>query len=84
MPVTASGPLRWVTPGLLGPVAAPLVLRADRRLVRPVLTVTQDDVPLRRERLSGSLAPWRSVRLPLHWTSGVDPTGGPVVVGSED
>ncbi|WP_406080101.1 FAD-dependent oxidoreductase [Streptomyces zaomyceticus] len=84
VPVTASGPLRWVTPGLLGPVAAPLVLRADRRLVRPVLTVTQDDVPLRRERLSGSLAPWRSVRLPLHWTSGVDPTGGPVVVGSED
>ncbi|MFG2899039.1 FAD-dependent oxidoreductase [Streptomyces zaomyceticus] len=84
VPVRASGPLRWVTPGLLGPVAAPLVLRADRTLVRPVLTVTQDGVPLRRERLSGSLAPWRSVRLPLHWTSGVDLTGGPVVVGSED
>ncbi|MFH9728135.1 FAD-dependent oxidoreductase [Streptomyces sp. NPDC017254] len=84
VPVTTTGPLRWVTPGLLGPVAAPLLLRTDRGLVRPVLTVTQDGVLLRRERLSGSLAPWRSVRLPLHWTSGVDLKGGPVTVGTED
>ncbi|WP_405851672.1 FAD-dependent oxidoreductase [Streptomyces sp. NBC_00090] len=85
VPVAAAGPLRWVTPGLLGPgpVAVPLLVRADRRLVRPVLTVTQDGAPLRRERLRGELVPWRTVRLGPTWTGGVDLAGGPVVVGAE-
>ncbi|MFF1510304.1 FAD-dependent oxidoreductase [Streptomyces sp. NPDC058326] len=84
VPVVTAGPLRWVTPGLLGAEAAvPLLVRAERPLVRPVVTVAQDGAPLRRERLSGSLAPWRSVRLPPHWTSGVDLEGGPVVVSAE-
>ncbi|MCX5231859.1 FAD-dependent oxidoreductase [Streptomyces sp. NPDC006553] len=78
------GPLRWVTPGLLGPVAAPLLVRPERRLVRPVLTVTQDGAPLRRMRLGGSLVPWRSVRLPARWADGVDLGGGPVVIGAEE
>ncbi|MGW1926812.1 FAD-dependent oxidoreductase, partial [Streptomyces massasporeus] len=77
-------PLRWVTPGLLGSVATPLLVRPERRLVRPVLTVTQDGVPLRRMRLSGSLVPWRSVRLPARWADGVDLGGGPVLVGAEE
>ncbi|WP_328946246.1 FAD-dependent oxidoreductase [Streptomyces sp. NBC_00250] len=84
VPVRAAGPLRWVTPGLLGPVAAPLLVRSERRLVRPVLTVTQDGAPLRRERVSGSLVPWRSVRLAQSWTDGVDLGGGPVVVAAEE
>ncbi|WP_055603922.1 FAD-dependent oxidoreductase [Streptomyces aureus] len=84
VPTGPVGPLRWVTPGLLGPVAAPLLVRPERGLVRPVLTVTQDGVPLRRMRLSGSLLPWRSVRLPARWADGVDPGGGPVVVGAEE
>ncbi|MFE9738384.1 FAD-dependent oxidoreductase [Streptomyces sp. NPDC006477] len=81
--VVTEGPLRWVSPGLLGPVAVPLLVQPERPLVRPVLTVAQGGSPLRRQRLSGSLAPWRSVRLPAHWTSGVDPERGPVVISAE-
>ncbi|CAM5464991.1 FAD-dependent oxidoreductase [Streptomyces narbonensis] len=85
VPVLTAGPLRWVTPGLLGPApAAPLLVRPDRRLVRPLLTVAQDGSPLRRARLRGEPAPWRSVRLGPEWTRGVDPAGGPVVVGAEE
>ncbi|MFE1906600.1 FAD-dependent oxidoreductase [Streptomyces gardneri] len=84
VPVLTAGPLRWVTPGLLGPAAVPLLVRPDRRLARPLLTVTQDGSALRRERLRGDQAPWRSVRLGPEWTSGVDPAGGPVVVGAEE
>ncbi|QPK43952.1 FAD-dependent oxidoreductase [Streptomyces gardneri] len=84
VPVLTAGPLRWVTPGLLGATAVPLLVRPDRRLVRPLLTVAQDGSALRRERLRGDPAPWRSVRLGPEWTSGVDPAGGPVVVGAEE
>ncbi|MFD8211239.1 FAD-dependent oxidoreductase [Streptomyces sp. NPDC059695] len=84
VPVTAAGPLRWVTPGLLGPGPAPLLVRPERRLVRPVLTVTQDGVELGRERLGGTLVPWRSVRLGARWTSGVTLSGGPVTLGAEE
>ncbi|MFD3532412.1 FAD-dependent oxidoreductase [Streptomyces sp. NPDC058664] len=84
VPVVTEGPLRWVTPSLLGPDAVPLLVRPERPLVRPVLTVTQDGTPLRRERLSGTLAPRRSVRLPPHWTSGFDLEGGPVVISAEE
>ncbi|MFC8887001.1 oxidoreductase, partial [Streptomyces cinereoruber] len=83
VPVTAVGPLRWVAPGLLGPEAGPLLVRAESRLVRPVLTVSQDGARLRRERLPATLVPWRSVRLGPGWTRGVDPAGGPVTVGAE-
>ncbi|MER7952227.1 FAD-dependent oxidoreductase [Streptomyces sp. NPDC096079] len=82
--VTAVGPLGRVTPGLLGPEPAPLLVRPDRRLVRPVLTVTQDGTALRRERLSGTLVPWRSVRLGERWTRDLDPAGGPVTVDAEE
>ncbi|MEU7296337.1 FAD-dependent oxidoreductase [Streptomyces exfoliatus] len=84
VPVETEGPLRWVSPALLGPEAVPLLVRPERRLVRPVLTVAQDGVPLRRERLGGSPAPGRSLRLPPRWTSGVDPAGGPVVVSAAE
>ncbi|MEE1816159.1 FAD-dependent oxidoreductase [Streptomyces sp. SP18ES09] len=84
VPVTTAGPLRWVAPGLLGPGPAPLLLRPERRLVRPVLTVSQDGVVLRRERLGGTLVPWRSVRLGPCWTSGAAFPGGPVTVGAEE
>ncbi|MFF5714982.1 NAD(P)/FAD-dependent oxidoreductase [Streptomyces sp. NPDC012756] len=85
VPVAATAPLRWVAPGLLGPEAATsLLVRPERRLVRPVLTVTQDGAPLRRERLGGTLVPWRSVRLGARWTSGVDLAGGPVTVSAEE
>ncbi|MFF5454979.1 FAD-dependent oxidoreductase [Streptomyces sp. NPDC012950] len=84
VPVTAAGPLRWVTPGLLGPEAAPLLVRPERRLVRPVLAVAQDGVRLRGERLRGTLVPWRSVRLGPGWTRGADPSGGPVTVRVEE
>ncbi|MGW3558332.1 FAD-dependent oxidoreductase [Streptomyces sp. NPDC000963] len=84
VPVAAAGALRWVTPGLLGPEATTLLVRPEHRLVRPVLTVSQDGVRLRRERLRGTLVPWRSVRLGPDWTRGADPAGGPVTVGAEE
>ncbi|MFJ2932659.1 FAD-dependent oxidoreductase [Streptomyces sp. NPDC087219] len=84
VPAGSAGPLRWVTPGLLGPVATPLLVRPERRLVRPVLTVSQDGVSLRRMRVGGSLVPWRSVRLARRWADGVDLGGGPVVVSAEE
>ncbi|MEU3610278.1 FAD-dependent oxidoreductase [Streptomyces sp. NPDC035033] len=87
LPVRAAGPLRWVHPGLLGPEPAPLLLRAERALVRPVLTVAQDGLPLHRARLGGTLPPWRTLRLGPRWTRAADPAGGPVVVtadGGED
>ncbi|MFD3726787.1 FAD-dependent oxidoreductase [Streptomyces sp. NPDC058671] len=83
VPVVTKGPLRWVTPGLLGPETVPLLVRPTALLVRPVLTLAQDGAPLGRHRLSGSLVPWHSVRLPSHWTRGVDLEGGPVVIGAE-
>ncbi|MYV72245.1 oxidoreductase, partial [Streptomyces sp. SID2131] len=84
VPVAAAGALRWVAPGLLGPEATTLLVRPEHRLVRPVLTVSQDGVRLRRERLRGTLVPWRSVRLGPDWTRGADPAGGPVTVGAEE
>ncbi|QES04489.1 FAD-binding protein [Streptomyces venezuelae] len=84
VPVVTAGPLRWVTPGLLGPQAPALLVRAERRLHRPVLTLTQDGAALRRERLGGTLLPWRSVRLLPHWTRGADLGGGPVVISAAE
>ncbi|MGW0121194.1 FAD-dependent oxidoreductase [Streptomyces sp. NPDC003327] len=84
VPVETAGPLRWVVPGLLGPGDAPLSVRAARPLSRPVLTVGQGGAVLRRERLRAAVVPWRSVRLGPAWTDGVDPAGGPVVVGVEE
>ncbi|MFE0775554.1 FAD-dependent oxidoreductase [Streptomyces sp. NPDC058861] len=84
VPVVVAGPLGRVTPGLLGPEATPLLVRSERRLVRPVLTVSQDGARLRRERLRGTLVPWRSVRLGPDWTRGADPAGGPVTVEAEE
>ncbi|MFB7513522.1 FAD-dependent oxidoreductase [Streptomyces sp. NPDC056144] len=81
--VEVAGPLRWVTPGLLGPTPAPLLVRPEHQLTRPVLTVTQSGAVLRRDRLHGSLVPWRSARLGPEWTRGADPAGGPVVVRAE-
>ncbi|MFF4169556.1 FAD-dependent oxidoreductase [Streptomyces sp. NPDC001744] len=84
VPVVTAGPLRWVVPGLLGPEPAPLLVRPERRLVRPLLSVAQDGARLRRERLRGTLVPWRSVRLGPEWTRGTDPAGGPVTVEAEE
>ncbi|MEU5220346.1 FAD-dependent oxidoreductase [Streptomyces sp. NPDC020807] len=129
--VTVEGPLRWVTPGLLGAGSgagigpgvgpgfgagvgpgsapgigpgsgagigpgsgagigpgsgagiAPLLVRPGLPLTRPVLTVTQGDALVRRERLPANLVPWRSARLGPAWTRGLDPAGGPVVVRAE-
>ncbi|MFF5973499.1 FAD-dependent oxidoreductase [Streptomyces sp. NPDC012769] len=81
----AAGALRWVTPGrLLGgpaaPPAPPLLLRPSTRLVRPTLTVTQDDHRLYERRLPALLDPHRSLRHTATWAGATDPAGGPVTV----
>ncbi|GHA86679.1 FAD-dependent oxidoreductase [Streptomyces termitum] len=83
-PVVAAGALARVRPDLLGPEPGPLLVRAGRVLVRPVLTVAQDGRVLRRDRLPAALLPWRPLRLGPEWTRGADPDGGPVEVGADD
>ncbi|MFV0131292.1 FAD-dependent oxidoreductase [Streptomyces sp. HMX112] len=79
--VVVDEPLRWVAPNLTGAVPGRFLVRAGRRLVRPVLVVAQDGVPLYRRRLPGTLTPSRSVSLPGAWVAGADPAGGPVRIG---
>ncbi|KKZ72796.1 FAD-dependent oxidoreductase [Streptomyces showdoensis] len=80
VPVAPEGALRWASPNrLTGPAPAVLLRPADR-LVRPLLTVTQDDRILYEARLPGLVEPHRSLRPPTGWTADVDPAGGPVVI----
>ncbi|MFF4745064.1 FAD-dependent oxidoreductase [Streptomyces chengbuensis] len=80
VPVVADGALRWTAPNLLVPrdSGVRLLLRAGRRVVRPVVTVSQDGRTLYRDRLSRPADPERSVPLTGPWADGVDGAGGPV------
>ncbi|MET9802243.1 FAD-dependent oxidoreductase [Streptomyces sp. NPDC006368] len=78
VPVVVDAPLRWVTPNRIGAGGGGFLLRAERRLEKPVVTVHQDGALLHRERLWRTVTPSRSVPLPGAWTGRVDPAGGPV------
>jgi thioredoxin reductase len=82
VPLLVAPPLRWVAPNRLAPpmTYGPFVLRTAEFLARPVLTVTQDDRVLHRQRLITTAVPNRPVRMSGRWVSGVDPAGGPVRV----
>ncbi|MFI6104718.1 FAD-dependent oxidoreductase [Streptomyces sp. NPDC051310] len=82
VPVVADAPLRWVAPNRLvpGERTARFLVRAQRRLERPVLSVVQDGVLLHRQRVRGTATPSRSVSLSGGWAAAVDPGGGPVRV----
>ncbi|MFF9864856.1 FAD-dependent oxidoreductase [Streptomyces sp. NPDC013953] len=80
VPVVADAPLRWVAPNRLvpGEHTGRFLVRARRRLERPVLSVAQDGVLLHRQRVRGTATPSRSVSLAGGWAAAVDPGGGPV------
>ncbi|WP_369250888.1 NAD(P)/FAD-dependent oxidoreductase [Streptomyces sp. R41] len=80
VPLLVAPPLRWVAPNRLAPAMtyAPFVLRTAEFLARPVLTVTQDDRVLHRQRLLTTAVPNRSLCLDGRWVGSVDPAGGPV------
>ncbi|MGW4162450.1 FAD-dependent oxidoreductase [Streptomyces sp. NPDC004788] len=89
VPLVAAGELRWLSPGRLtatAPALAPapadpvLLLRPATRLVRPVLTITQDERVVQERRLPALLDPHRSLRHAAGWVEDVDPQGGPVTV----
>jgi thioredoxin reductase len=85
--LAARSPLAWVVPNLLlatthNPPRNRFLLRSRGILRRPRIVVRQD----RRELWSGRLrrlVPGRSAHIPAGWSAGVDPSGGPVVVGVE-
>jgi hypothetical protein len=58
----------------------PFALGAAEFLTRPVLTVTQDDRVLHRQRLLTTAVPNRPLRLDGRWVGSVDPAAGPVRV----
>ncbi|MFF0433912.1 FAD-dependent oxidoreductase [Streptomyces sp. NPDC004327] len=75
-----AGELRWLSPGRLTAPAATLLLRPATRLLRPVLTVRQDDRLLHEQRLPALVEPHRSLRHTAAWAAQADPSGGPVLV----
>lgn len=82
IPLRVAPPLRWVAPNRLAPALTygPFVLRTAEFLARPVLTVTQDDRVLHRQRLLTTALPNRPLRLGGRWVGSVDPAAGPVRV----
>ncbi|MGW8952063.1 NAD(P)/FAD-dependent oxidoreductase [Streptomyces sp. NPDC055709] len=83
VPLVTEGALRWAAPNLVAPgdAGTRLLLRAERRIVRPVLTVTQDGRLLHRERLLRTAGPERSLVVPARWAGRVDGDGGAVRIG---
>ncbi|MFF2732199.1 FAD-dependent oxidoreductase [Streptomyces sp. NPDC058008] len=82
-PLLVDAPLSWIAPNVTGPHGArPLadrfVLRTARRLVRPLLLVSQDGRELHRRRLLSAVSPGRSFHLSADWADRVDPDGAPV------
>lgn len=82
VPLLVAPPLRRVAPNRLAPALTydPFVLRTAEFLARPVLTVTQDDRVLHRQRRLTTAVPNRPVYLDGRWVGSVDPAAGPVRV----
>ncbi|MFB6813375.1 FAD-dependent oxidoreductase [Streptomyces sp. NPDC056347] len=81
--VAVDAPLRWVAPNLVGPdgtlpTGGRFLLRADRRLIAPLLTVRQDGRELYRRRLLRPAEPGSSFPLRAGWLDRVEPDGGTV------
>ena len=85
--LVARDPLVWVTPNLLldaghDPPRDRFLLRSREFVRRARVQVRQSGRQLWRGRV-GRLVPGRSAHIPAGWAAGVDPAGGPVIVGVE-
>jgi thioredoxin reductase len=83
--VLAEEPLRWVSPGRVGPGAPPppsnrFTAWAQRFAAGSRLAVSQDGRVLWTGR-RGTVVPNRALHLPADWLGAVDPRGGPVRLG---
>lgn len=81
--ITAETPLRWVSPGLLrpgDPVAARgrLLLWTDQFVLRPKVSIIQDETVVARKTLRWPAAPGRVFRVPFSILDRVRRDGGPV------
>lgn len=83
VPILVEPPLRWISPNVARPAAAPplgrFVLRSGEFRRRARLEARQDGRLLTRSRPVG-LIPERPVHLGAGWLDQVDPAGGPVRV----
>ncbi|MDO4784108.1 MAG: FAD-dependent oxidoreductase [Propionibacteriaceae bacterium] len=88
VPVRAGAPLRWISPGRVGPRSGPPARRrfvawVDRFVASPIVCVSQDGTTLARRRLPWPAAPGRAFRIPAGLLADVDPHGGEVSVWLE-
>ncbi|MFF4367820.1 NAD(P)/FAD-dependent oxidoreductase [Streptomyces sp. NPDC001594] len=80
-PLLVRPPLAWTTPTHLTlPARGPLLLRTAKPLTAPTLHLHQNNRPLWHHRPWTPLTPTHSLPLPTHWTTRVDPQGGPVTL----
>jgi thioredoxin reductase len=82
----AEPPFRWVSPGLLragdpAPARNRLLLRSERLVRLPEVTVRQDGREIGRRRLPWSASPSRLFRVPAGVLDQVDHGGGDVTIG---
>jgi hypothetical protein len=87
--ILAAPPLRWISPGVWRPgdPAPPrnrLLAWTDRLIRLPNVTVVQDGRVVATRRLPWPASPGRVFRIPSSVLTGVDPTGGDVIVGLAD
>jgi hypothetical protein len=89
IPVIADPPLRWISPnaiaitpvGIVPPPLGRFAIRAAEFRPRATLEARQDGRLLGRSRPL-RLIPARPVHLRSSWLTGVDPSGGPVRIGT--
>ncbi|MEU3912028.1 MULTISPECIES: FAD-dependent oxidoreductase [unclassified Streptomyces] len=81
-PLQVHPPLSWATPThLTTPTPrGSLLLRTAEPLTAPHLEIHQDTRLLWHHRPWTRLTPTHSLRLPTHWTTRVNPNGGPVTL----
>jgi len=86
VPLSVAPPLRWIAPQYVEPAGpAPargrLLTWSDASVTAPVVEVRQGGALVSRRRVPWPAAPGRVFRIPSSVLAGVDPEGGPVVVG---
>jgi thioredoxin reductase len=84
VPVRCREPLEWIAPNAISdlpgtPCRDRFLLRAHRMLFDVELEVRQDSRSLWRGRVA-RVMPARSTRLPVDWTTDVDPAGGSIEI----
>ncbi|WP_248962160.1 FAD-dependent oxidoreductase [Sphaerisporangium perillae] len=85
VPLAVQQPLRWVSPGRVGPDGPPpprdrFTLWTTRFVSRPTIEIVQDGRTLLRRHPRRTLIPNRPISIPAGWRTTVDPERGPVTI----